>query len=193
MGADVTGRPAHARAAAGVARTFQSIGLAKDRSVLENLLLAQHQVATYGLLSALAGVGAAPRVERELRGRAWDAVVALGFERYADVPVGALSHGQQRIVEIGCALVTAPELVMLDEPSAGMAPGAVENLALRLRDMRDDLGRTVLLIEHNIPLVLDVCDELYVLANGQLIAHGDPAEVVRRADVIEAYLGEAPT
>jgi branched-chain amino acid transport system ATP-binding protein len=130
-------------------------------------------------------------VEAELRRRAADAVAALGFERYSDTPVKNLSHGQQRIVEIGCALVTAPELVMLDEPSAGMAPGAVENLAVRLRDIRDELDRTVLLIEHNIPLVLDVCDELYVLANGVLIAHGEPDEVVARPEVIEAYLGEA--
>jgi branched-chain amino acid transport system ATP-binding protein len=179
------------RAAAGIGRTFQLIGLAKDLSVTENLLLAQHHVARYGPISALAGLVAAPKVEAELRERAADAIEALGFERYSDTPVSKLSHGQQRIVEIGCALVTAPELVMLDEPSAGMAPGAVENLALRLRDMRDELDRTVLLIEHNIPLVLDVCDELYVMANGTLIAHGDPTEVVSRPDVIEAYLGEA--
>jgi len=190
-GRDLTGTPAHVRSAAGVGRTFQMIGLAKDLSVSENLLLAQHQVATYGAVEALVGLGRGPRVETELRERADEALRALGFERYASTPVKNLSHGQQRIVEIGCALITAPELVMLDEPSAGMAPGAVENLAVRLRDIRDELGRTVLLIEHNIPLVLDVCDELYVLANGTLIAHGLPDEVVARAEVIEAYLGEA--
>jgi branched-chain amino acid transport system ATP-binding protein len=149
-------------------------------------------VAGYGALSALAGLGRAPRVERELRERAIDAIASLGFERYADTPVANLSHGQQRIVEIGCALVTAPELVMLDEPSAGMAPGAVENLGRRLRDIRDELGRTVLLIEHNIPLVLGVCDEVYVLANGALIAHGAPDQVVSQPEVVEAYLGGAP-
>lgn len=191
LGRDLSGAPAHVRAAAGIGRTFQMIGLAKDLSVMENLLLAQHQVATYGPLEALAGLGRAPGVESDLRHRAHEAIEALGFGRYADTPVQNLSHGQQRIVEIGCALVTAPELVMLDEPSAGMAPGAVENLAVRLRDIRDELDRTVLLIEHNIPLVLDVCDELYVLANGSLIAHGAPDEVVSRPEVIEAYLGEA--
>ncbi|MGQ0431042.1 MAG: branched-chain amino acid ABC transporter ATP-binding protein/permease, partial [Microthrixaceae bacterium] len=191
LGRDLSGTPAHVRAAAGIGRTFQMIGLAKDLSVNENLLLAQHQVATYGPLEALVGLGRAPGVEGELRQRAADALRSLGFERYADTPVKNLSHGQQRIVEIGCALVTAPQLVMLDEPSAGLAPGAVENLAVRLRDIRDELGRTVLLIEHNIPLVLDVCDELYVLANGALIAHGAPDEVVGRPEVIEAYLGTA--
>jgi ABC-type branched-subunit amino acid transport system ATPase component/ABC-type branched-subunit amino acid transport system permease subunit len=191
LGRDMTAAPAHVRAAAGLGRTFQLIGLAKDRTVTENLLLAQHQVARYSAAEALLGVGRAPKVEAELRQRAWDALVALGFERYADTPVAKLSHGQQRIVEIGCALITAPEVVMLDEPSAGMAPGAVENLAVRLRDMRDELGRTVLLIEHNIPLVLDVCDELYVLDSGRVIAHGDPQDVVQEPAVITAYLGEA--
>ena len=90
-----------------------------------------------------------------------------------------LSAGQQRIVELGCALVNAPELLLLDEPSAGMAPAAVENLAVRLRELRDDLGRTVLLIEHHIPLVLDVCDVVYVLDQGQVLASGAADEVMR--------------
>jgi len=143
----------------------------------------------YSIASALTRIGSAGRVERELRSRATDAIEALGFERYTDQAVKRLSHGQQRIVELGCALVTAPELVLLDEPSAGMSPGAAENLAVRLRDIRDQLGRTVLLIEHNIPLVLDVCDELHVLSGGVMIASGEPDEVVGRAAVIESYLG----
>jgi branched-chain amino acid transport system ATP-binding protein len=100
-----------------------------------------------------------------------------------------LSGGQQRIVEIGCLLVTAPELVLLDEPSAGMAPAAAESLAERLRDLRDVLGRTVLLIEHNVPLVLDTCDYVYVLDAGRLIAAGDPAEITAAPEVIDAYFG----
>ena len=190
LGRDVSDAPAHVRARLGLGRTFQLIGLAKDQTLRENLLLAQHVVAGYDVGSALLHLPRASRVERELRTRADEAIAALGFERYADTPVQQLSHGQQRIVELGCLLVTAPELVMLDEPSAGMAPGAAENLAVRLRDIRDDLGRTVLLIEHNIPLVLDVCDELYVLSSGTMLAHGDPEDVVRRDDVITAYLGE---
>jgi len=189
LGEDITALPAHARARKGLGRTFQLIGLARDLSVTENLLLAQHVVAGYSVGSALTRVGSANSVERELRSRAAEAIAALGFEQYAHAPVKRLSHGQQRIVELGCALVTAPEVVLLDEPSAGMSPGAAENLAVRLRDIRDELRRTVLLIEHNIPLVLDVCDELYVLAGGELLARGEPLEVVRRPEVIEAYLG----
>jgi ABC-type branched-subunit amino acid transport system ATPase component/ABC-type branched-subunit amino acid transport system permease subunit len=190
LGRDVTRAAPHVRAAAGVGRTFQLIGLAKDLSVTENLLLAQHTVAGYSAPEALVWTGRTPRVERELRARAAEAVAALGFERYADTPVKYLSHGQQRIVELGCVLVTAPELVMLDEPSAGMSPGAAENLAVRLADIRDQLGRTVLVIEHNIPLVLDLCDDLYVLDAGRVIASGPAREVAALPEVVGAYLGE---
>ena len=126
-----------------------------------------------------------------MRDRADEAIAALGLEDLAELPVRNLSGGQQRIVEIAALLVTAPELVMLDEPSAGMAPAAAESLAVRLRDLRDELGRTVLLIEHNVPLVLDACDYVYVLDAGRLIAAGLPAEITASPDVVDAYFGQA--
>ena len=181
------------RARLGIARSFQQVGLAKDLSVRENFLLAQHQLAPYTDLEALMMLPRTSRLERELRERAEAAVEALGFGHLADMPVRHLSGGQQRIVEIACLLVTAPELVMLDEPSAGMAPAAAENLATRLRDLRDALGRTVLLIEHNVPLVLDTCDYVFVLDAGRLIAQGEPREIAANQDVIDAYFGRAVT
>ena len=181
------------RARLGISRSFQQVGLAKDLSVRENFLLAQHQLASYTDLEALMLLPRAARLEHELRERAEAAVAALGFGHLADMPVRNLSGGQQRIVEIACLLVTAPELVMLDEPSAGMAPAAAENLATRLRDLRDALGRTVLLIEHNVPLVLDTCDYVYVLDAGRLIAEGEPREIAANQDVIDAYFGRAVT
>ncbi len=190
-GEDITDLAPHARAAAGIGRTFQAIGLAKDLTVTENLLLAQHSLARYSSAEALTGFGRVTTVEAELRSRAREAIAALGFEAKADQPVRLLSHGQQRIVELGCVLLTAPDLVLLDEPSAGMSPGAAENLAVRLRDIRDQLGRTVLIIEHNLPLVLDVCDTLTVLSSGEVIASGSVDEVAAQGDVISAYLGEA--
>jgi branched-chain amino acid transport system permease protein len=183
--------PPHERARLGIGRTFQLIGLAANLPVLENFLLAQHVVADYRIGSALGHLPRTVRVERELRERSVEAITALGFERFIDTPVKQLSHGQKRLVELGCALVTAPELLLLDEPSAGMAPGAAENLAVRLRDLRDELGRTVLLIEHNVPLVLDVCDYIYVLNFGQILAHGTTEEIARRPEVLAAYFGEA--
>jgi ABC-type branched-subunit amino acid transport system ATPase component/ABC-type branched-subunit amino acid transport system permease subunit len=192
LGVDVSSYPTHQRTALGMSRTFQLIGLAKGQSVYENLLIAQHLAAPYGVLSALTRVGSSRFYERDIRARADEVIDGLGFGRYRDTQVARLSHGQQRIVEIGCALVTSPELVMLDEPSAGMSPAAAEDLAATLRDMRDVLGRTVLLIEHNVPLVLDVSDELYVMDAGRVIANGEPVEVVTRPEVVTAYLGVAP-
>jgi branched-chain amino acid transport system ATP-binding protein len=190
LGQEIQDLAPHARAERGIARTFQNIGLAKTLSVRENLILAQHSVTGYNPLQALLFTRGAARVEGELGARADQALAALDFERFRDEPLRNLSHGQQRIVEIGCALLTAPELIMLDEPSAGMSPGAAENLALRLRDLRDELGRTVLLIEHNVPLVLDVCDYIYVLNYGAVLAHGSTEMIARQPEVIGAYFGE---
>jgi ABC-type branched-subunit amino acid transport system ATPase component/ABC-type branched-subunit amino acid transport system permease subunit len=190
LGEDVSALPSHLRAARGMGRTFQLIGLAKDQSVYENLLIAQHLAAPYGVTAALTTLGSR-RWERDIRHRADRTLAGLGFGRYRDTPVGRLSHGQQRIVEIGCALVTSPELLMLDEPSAGMSPAAAEDLAATLLDIRDQLGRTVLLIEHNIPLVLGTADELYVMDAGRVLANGEPIEVVTRPEVVTAYLGQA--
>jgi branched-chain amino acid transport system permease protein len=179
------------RARLGIARSFQQVGLAKDLSVRDNFLLAQHQLASYTDAEALLMLPRAGRDEAAFLERAEQAIAALGFEALADMPVRNLSGGQQRIVEIACLLVTAPDLVMLDEPSAGMAPAAAENLATRLRDLRDALGRTVLLIEHNVPLVLDTCDYVYVLDAGRVIAAGEPREIAANPDVIDAYFGRA--
>jgi ABC-type branched-subunit amino acid transport system ATPase component/ABC-type branched-subunit amino acid transport system permease subunit len=190
-GRDVSSLPAHERARLGLARTFQQIGLARDQSVLENLLLAQHLHAGYDPARALVYTRGVARREREMLERAREAIAALGFEGREDVPVRSLSHGQQRIVEVGASLLTDPVLLMLDEPSAGMSPAAAENLAERLRDLRDVLGRTVLLIEHHVPLVLDVCDHVYVLNFGQVLADGTPDEILAHPDVVGAYLGEA--
>jgi branched-chain amino acid transport system permease protein len=188
LGEDISSLAPHQRAARGMGRTFQLIGLAKDQSVYENLLIAQHLAAPYGVLASLTTLGSR-YWEREVRTRADQTLDGLGFGRFRDTPVARLSHGQQRIVEIGCALVTSPELLMLDEPSAGMSPAAAEDLAATLIDIRDQLGRTVLLIEHNVPLVLGTADELYVMDAGQVIANGEPIEVVTQPAVVRAYLG----
>jgi ABC-type branched-subunit amino acid transport system ATPase component/ABC-type branched-subunit amino acid transport system permease subunit len=180
------------RARLGIARSFQQVGLAMDLSVRGNLLLAQHQLAAYGDASALLMLPGVAHREGELRERADAAIAALGFADAADKPVKFMSGGQQRIVEIACLLLTAPDLVMLDEPSAGMAPGVAEQLADRLRELRDALGRTVLLIEHNVPLVMDTCDYVYVLDAGRVIASGTPAEITADMRVVEAYFGAAP-
>jgi len=190
-GREIQSLRADERARLGIARSFQHVGLAMDLSVRDNFLLAQHQLAGYSSAEALV---MRPRVatrEAELGQRADEAIAALGFADAADKPVKFLSGGQQRIVEIGCLLLTAPDLVLLDEPSAGMAPGVSERLAARLRDLRDVLGRTVLIIEHNVPLVMDTCDLIYVLDAGRLIAAGTPEDIAANSVVVEAYFGAA--
>ena len=188
-GREIQGLRCDQRARLGIARSFQHVGLAMDLSVRDNLLLAQHQLAGYGSLAAMTMLPWVARTEDDLRARADEAIDGLGFADSADKPVKFLSGGQQRIVEIACLLLTAPELLMLDEPSAGMAPGVAENLAERLRELRDRHGRTVLLIEHNVPLVMDTCDYVYVLDAGRVVASGTPAEIVADERVIEAYFG----
>jgi ABC-type branched-subunit amino acid transport system ATPase component/ABC-type branched-subunit amino acid transport system permease subunit len=189
-GVDLQNLAPHARTQAGLGRTFQQVGLAVDMTVRENILLAQHMAADYGAASALLYPGAVGRVERELGALADDVIAGLGFEQYADEPVRNLSGGQRRLVELGAVLATGPKLLMLDEPTAGLSPAAAENLADRLRELRDDHGQTILLIEHNVPLVLDVCDYVYVLNAGQLLAEGEPGALARNPEVLSAYLGE---
>lgn len=190
-GQDVTEDPPHVRASMGLGRTFQLIGLAKNLTVRENFLLAQHPLARYGVLPGLFRLPKVGTIEDELEERSKEAIAALGFERFRDTPVRNLSHGQQRLVELGCSLATSPDLLLLDEPSGGMAPAAAESLAERLIDVRDKLGRTILLIEHHIPLVLAVCDEIYVLSYGSILAHGSTEEITSNPEVVAAYFGEA--
>jgi len=189
-GEDVTRLAPHQRAGRGMGRTFQLIGLGKNLTVRENFLLAQHTLTTYGIPSALLRLPRVGALEAVLEDRSREAISALGFERFTDTPVRNLSHGQQRLVELGCSLVTSPDLLLLDEPSGGMAPAAAESLAERLIDVRDKLGRTVLLIEHHIPLVLAVCDEIYVLNFGQILSHGTTESITRNPEVVAAYFGE---
>ncbi len=188
-GQEIQDLRADQRARLGIARGFQHVGLALDLSVFDNLLLAQHQLASYGDGAALVMMPSVRRHESELRARATSAVASLGLADHADKPLRNLSGGQQRLVEMASLLLTGPELVMLDEPSAGMSPGAAERLADRLRDLRDSLGRTVLIIEHNVPLVFDCCDLVYVLDAGAVVASGTPAQVASDARVVDAYFG----
>jgi ABC-type branched-subunit amino acid transport system ATPase component/ABC-type branched-subunit amino acid transport system permease subunit len=189
-GHDVTALPAHRRVALGLGRTFQGIGLVGDLSVRQNLLLAQHAGARYGVAEALSYLGRTARTERRMATRADEALAALKFERYGDVALERLSHGQQRIVELAAALLTSPGLLLLDEPSAGMSPAAAEALAERLLQVRDELGQAILLIEHHLPLVMATCSVVHVMDAGRLLVSGAPEHVRRDPDVVAAYLGE---
>jgi branched-chain amino acid transport system permease protein len=188
-GEHLEGRPAHARTLAGLGRSFQGVGLSREMSVRQNVLMAQHADASYSATAALAFTGTVRRVEAELADRADEIVARLGFADRADDPVGSLSGGQQRLVELACVLSTAPQVLLLDEPTSGLSPAATEALADRLRELRDVHGQTIVVIEHNVPLVLDLCDHIYVLNVGQVLAEGSPATIGDHPEVLEAYLG----
>jgi branched-chain amino acid transport system ATP-binding protein len=188
-GVDLSNRSAHERAAAGIGRTFQLVGLAKSLSVRDNLLLAQHLRAGYPAAGGLVATPRARRVENDLRRDAEASARALGFGDRLDRRLGELSHGQQRIVEIACALSTRPQVLLLDEPTAGLSPKAVEALAVALTRLRDELGQTVVVVEHHLAFVSATCAEVLVLADGSLLSHGPPEHVLAEQVVVDAYLG----
>ena len=163
---DVTSLPPHRKAAMGMGHTLQNVGMVKSETVLENLLTAQHTHAGYGALQAVAGTGVVRQREKELVARADALLELLGLQQFRDRRLSALSYGTLKLLELGCALATDPDLLLLDEPSSGMGPEESHQLGERLLALRKELGVTMLLIEHHVPLVTAVCDYVYVLNFG---------------------------
>jgi branched-chain amino acid transport system ATP-binding protein len=192
-GEDVTKTPPHRKAALGIGRTFQNVGMVRSETVLENLLTAQHTHCGYGAFAAIAGATAVRQRERELAERAEAILELLGLSEFRNRRLDGLSYGTLKLLELGCALATDPDLLLLDEPSSGMGPEEAHELGGRLLALRRELGVTMLLIEHHVPLVAQVCDYVYVLDFGKLLAEGDAAEVRRHPAVIAAYLGTEET
>jgi branched-chain amino acid transport system permease protein len=188
-GESVLKKAPHARAALGIGRTFQNIGLVKQETVFDNFVIAQHLVCRYGAMEGLARTGAVIREERRLRARANAAIELLGLGDIVNEKVQSLPHGRAKLVELGCALVTGPEILLLDEPAAGVSPQEADALGETLKKISADFGVTILMIEHHVPLMLSTCDYIYALDFGQMLTHGEPAEVAAHPDVIAAYLG----
>lgn len=186
-GRPVQGRPAHRLARLGIARTFQHIRLVPQLTAAENVALALHEPGA-SLADILLRLPRLSRIERERRRQAVLLLERAGLAGAADRPAGDLSYGDRRRVEIARALATAPRLLLLDEPAAGM--NAAEKRALRalIAGLRAD-GITTVLVEHDMDLVMGVCDHLHVLNQGRTIASGPPAVVRHDPLVIEAYLG----
>jgi len=189
-GRDVTDLKVHERAALGMGRTFQNVGLVKGSTVRENLLTAQHLLARYGVAGGIIGSPASTDDERTLRRRADALLEVLNLGHLANTRVAGLPYGDLKRVEIATVLATDPDLLLLDEPSSGMGPEEAHTLGDTLLDLRREFDLTIMMIEHHVPLVVRVCDYVYCLNFGELLAEGLPNEVRHHPEVVRAYLGE---
>jgi len=191
-GRDITGMAVNQRAALGLGRTFQNVGLVKGATVRENLVTAQHLQADYSTVGGLLGSGPARIVERRLRERADSLADVLGLGELLDTQVAGLPYGTLKRVEIATVLATDPDVLLLDEPSSGMGPEEAHQLGNTLLDLRRSFGLSIVMIEHHVPLVVRVCDYVYCLDFGQMLAEGLPNDVRNHPQVVAAYLGEDP-
>jgi branched-chain amino acid transport system ATP-binding protein len=190
FGQDITSLAVHERARLGMGRTFQIIQLFPQLSVFENLLVATHLRNKTGLFRHLVASDVAVEAEREARQRARQVIGLLHLEEEADRPVTGLPFGMLRMVEIARALVTGAPFVMLDEPASGLDNAETDKLSDLLLWVRQSLGVSLLVIEHDVKMVTGLTDYMYVIERGRLIAEGTPAEVQRDEAVIAAYLGQ---
>lgn len=188
-GHDITKLPAHKVAALGVARTFQNIALFRGMTVLQNLMLGGHARLKMGVLSSGIYWGMAQRREIAFRKKIEEIIDFLEMEHLRKAVVGPLAYGIQKRIEFGRALALDPKLIILDECMAGMNLEEKEDMARFILDSNEELGKTILLIEHDMGFVMDISDRVIVLEYGRKIAEGTPDEIRRNSDVIKAYLG----
>lgn len=174
----------------GVARTFQNIRLFKQLTVLDNVKIALHKDVPYQLAAAIFRLPGFFRGEKDIEEEARRYLRIFALEEKLYETASSLPYGEQRRLEIARALATRPRLLILDEPAAGMNPQETQNLMELIRWIREEFKLTILLIEHDMSLVMGVCERIYVLDYGQVIAHGDPQQIRNNPRVIEAYLGE---
>jgi len=188
----ITGLPPHKVCKAGLARTFQNIRLFTNETVLQNVMIGSYvRQKSRWWMSLMPGLfRGAEREELEIRERSMRLLNRLGLEAYANAPASSLPYGAQRRLEIARVLATEPQFLLLDEPAAGMNPQESAELLGFIRELRSDFDLTILLIEHDMKVVMGVCERIWVMDQGALIASGTPEEIRENPRVIEAYLGK---
>ena len=189
-GEEIQGLPGFKVARKGMIRTFQHVRLFKEMTVVENLLVAQHQSMNTNMLAGLFKTPAYRRSEKEAMERAAYWLERVNLHEFANRTASTLAYGQQRRLEIARCMVTQPSLLMLDEPAAGLNPRETHDLKELISELRDTHDLTVLLIEHDMKLVMDISDHIVVINQGTPLAEGTPEQVRNNPDVIKAYLGE---
>jgi len=188
-GQDVTALPPYKRVRLGMARSFQMIRLFGSLTVEDNLLLAHHIHMRSSTLDTIMGSAAARQEEDEVRAEARRLLAWFELDKFVQHRATALSIGQQRMVELARGLISKPRLFLLDEPAAGLSPPNVDRLIAIIRRMRDEFGMSILLVEHDMRVVRELCDQVVVLDSGEMIAQGKPEVVVNDPVVVEAYIG----
>ncbi len=186
---DITKLPPHDIAGLGIARTFQNIELFEHASVLQNLLLGRHAHRGSNILSELLFLPSVRRMEVEHRQKAEDVIDFLDLQQYRDTLIMNLPYGARKVVELARALCTEPKLLLLDEPSSGLNTEETEDMAWWIQDIRNDLGISVLMVEHDMSLVNEVSDRVLALNYGRVLASGTAREVQSHPEVVKAYLG----
>jgi branched-chain amino acid transport system ATP-binding protein len=189
-GQDISNNSSHERGRAGVVRTFQNLEIFSNMTVLENVMSGRHRLVNYSLFDCLFKTPRYWAEEKKCRQKAEELLDFVGLPDRWDVLAGELPFGSQRLLELARALASEPHLLLLDEPAAGLNIRETRQLAQLIQKIRDQLGITVALVEHDMDLVMSISDQVTVLSFGQVIATGTPLEVQKNPEVIAAYLGE---